>query len=101
MKHANMSAVSVDVANLLISVIHERDGYAFKRCAEAYAKNGHILTGLDSYDVTSLKEYEAEYGLPTLIEALELYAEWYAEWYEANGTKEGADDDDHRAEGTV
>ena len=97
MKHANMSAVSVDVANLLISVIHERDGYAFKRCAEAYAKNGHILTGLDSYDVTSLKEYEAEYGLQTLIEALELYAEWY----EAHGTKEGADDDDHRAEGTV
>ena len=97
MKHANMSAVSVDVANLLISVIHERDGYAFKRCAEAYAKNGHILTGLDSYDVTSLKEYEAEYGLQTLIEALELYAEWYDEY----GTKEGADDDDHRAEGTV
>lgn len=97
MKHANMSAVSVDVANLLISVIHERDGYAFKRCAEAYAKNGHILTGLDSYDVTSLKEYEAEYGLQTLIEALELYAEWY----EAHGTKEGAEDDDHRAEGTV
>ena len=97
MKHANMSAVSVDVANLLISVIHERDGYAFKRCAEAYAKNGHILTGLDSYDVTSLKEYEAEYGLQTLIEALELYAEWY----EANGTKEGAEDDGHTAEGTV
>lgn len=97
MKHANVQAVSVDVANLLISVIHERDGYAFKRCAEAYAKNGHILTGLDSYDVTSLKEYEAEYGLPTLIEALELYAEWY----EANGTKEGAEDDGHTAEGTV
>lgn len=97
MKHANMSAVNVDVANLLINVIHERDGYMFKQAAEAYAMNGHILTGLDSYDVTSLKEYEAEYGLQTLIEALELYAEWY----EAHGTKEGAEDDDHRAEGTV
>jgi len=97
MKHANMSAVSVDVANLLINVIHERDGYMFKQAAEAYAKNGHILTGLDSYDITSMKEYEAEYGLQTLIEALELYAEWY----DAHGTKEGADDDGHTAEGTV
>ena len=97
MKHANMSAVSVDVANLLINVIHERDGYMFKQSAEAYAKNGHILTGLDSYDITSMKEYEAEYGLQTLIEALELYAEWY----DAHGTKEGADDDGHTAEGTV
>jgi len=101
MKHANMSAVSVDVANLLINVIHERDGYMFKQAAEAYATNGHILTGLDSYDITSMKQYEAEYGLQTLIEALELYAEWYAEWYEAHGTKEGAYDDEHRAEGTV
>ena len=97
MKHANVQAVSVDVVNMFISVIHERDGYAFKRCAEAYANNGHILTGLDSYDVTSLKEYEAEYGLQTLIEALELYAEWY----EAHGTKEGADHDGTGAEGTV
>lgn len=97
MKHANMSAVSVDVANLLINVIHERDGYAFKQCAEAYATNGHILTGLDSYDVTTLKTYEENYGLQTLIEALELYAEWYDEY----GTKEGAEDDGHTAEGTV
>lgn len=97
MKHANVQAVSVDVANLFVNVIHERDGYMFKQAAEAYAKNGHILTGLDSFDVTSLKEYEAEYGLQALIEALELYAEWY----EAHGTKEGAEDDGHRAEGTV
>jgi hypothetical protein len=97
MKHANVQAVSVDVANLLINVIHERDGYMFKQAAEAYAKNGHILTGLDSYDITSMKEYEAEYGLQTLIEALELYAEWY----DAHGTQEGAEDDGHTAEGTV
>lgn len=97
MKHGNVQTVSVDVANLFVNVIHERDGYAFKRCAESYANNGHILTGLDSYDVTSLKVYEAEYGLQTLIEALELYAEWY----EAHGTEEGAEDDGHTAEGTV
>lgn len=97
MKHANVQAVSVDVVNLFVNVIHERDGYMFKQAAEAYAKNGHILTGLDSYDITSMKQYEAEYGLQTLIEALELYAEWY----DAYGTKEGADDDGHTAEGTV
>ena len=97
MKHGNEHAVSVDVANLFINVIHERDGYAFKRCAVAYAKNGHILTGLDSYDVTTLKLYEENYGLPTLIEALTLYAEWYDE----NGTEEGADHDGTGAEGTV
>lgn len=97
MKHANVQAVSVDVVNLFVNVIHERDGYMFKQAAEAYAKNGHILTGIDSYDVTSLKEYEVNYGLQTVVEALELYAEWYDEY----GTKEGADDDEHRAEGTV
>lgn len=97
MKHANVQAVSVDVANLFVNVIHERDGYMFKQAAEAYAKNGHILTGIDSYDVTSLKEYEVNYGLTTLIEALEVYAEWYDEY----GTKEGAEDDGHTAEGTV
>ena len=97
MKHANMSAVSVDVANLLINVIHEKDSYAFSRCAEDYATNGHILTGLDSYDVTTLKTYEENYGLHTLIEALELYATWYDEY----GTKEGTEDDGHTAEGTV
>lgn len=98
MKHAHeFTAVNIDIAYLFINVISERDGYAFKRCAEAYAKNGHILTGLDSYEVSTLKMYEKVYGLPKLVEALELYATWYDE----NGTEEGADDDGHTAEGTV
>lgn len=97
MKHASGDVVSMEVFLLLINVIHNRDGYAFKRCAEAYATNGHILTGLDSYDVTTLKEYEEKYGLWVIIEALELYAAWYAGVSE----KEGAEDDGHTAEGTV
>lgn len=97
MKHGkDFDAVSVDAFNLLVNVISERDGYSFKRCAECYATNGHLLTGLDSYDVTSLKQYEEYYGLETLIETLEAYAEWYDEY----GKKEGAENDTN-AEGTV
>lgn len=97
MKHASGDVVSMEAFLLLINVMHNRDGYAFKQCAEAYATNGHILTGLDSYDVMTLKEYEEKYGLWVIIETLELYAAWYAGVCE----KEGADDDGHTAEGTV
>ena len=62
-----------NIALFLADIIRNNDSIKFQMIADNFKENGGLLSDLNPFALQDFKEYEREYGINTILHALQIY----------------------------